>query len=319
MDILEGDEKNVFEFFSQLQQTYGGNWDGEELLIDSDDFGFINSVCYNFLEDINIGVTSLKLKRAFVYNNRNGQDADFIGIRIGFTGKFEGDNATKHNSRECIYIYNGNQEFSITSEENSALKWVFIRFPKDKFHLLADNSNTVITQLMENKMPWFYYSSLLPEINVLVNDIFNVMHQKDIRRGIFLGKAIEILTMFKRVLETNNQKHIAFNIHPSDIKQMVMLKDQLLEDYTIQPNLKILSENVGMSLSKLHRTFKKVYGMPILQFFNKHRIEEVDRLIRNTDRTLVDISDVLGYTHLSHMSRTYKKHFGYSPSDVKKA
>ncbi|AZQ65324.1 AraC family transcriptional regulator [Flammeovirga pectinis] len=318
MIILEGDEKNAFNFFSQLQQQYGGTWDGEELLIDNEDFGFVNSVSYSFLGNINIGVTSLNLKKGFIYNNKNGQDADFIGIRIGFTGKFEAENSLNHANRECIYIYNGNQEFSIKSEKDSPLKWVFIRFPKDKFHLLADDSDTVITKLMDNKMPWFYYSSLLPEINVLVNDIFNVMHQKDIRRGIFLGKAIEILTMFKRVLETNNQKHIAFNIHPSDIKEMVTLKDHLLIDYAVQPNLKTLSEDVGMSLSKLHRTFKKVYGMPILQFFNKHRIEEADRLIRNTDRSFVDISDALGYTHLSHMSRTYKKHFGYSPSDVKK-
>jgi len=78
-----------------------------------------------------------------------------------------------------------------------------------------------------------------------------------------------------------------------------------------------LEELAALSnVSKFHliHQFKKKYGLSPIQYHQRARIGKARELIRNTDRSLSEIADALGFESIHSFSRTFKKVDGLPPS-----
>ncbi|MBD0400855.1 AraC family transcriptional regulator [Flammeovirga sp. EKP202] len=311
--IVKGDESNPFLFFENLAQRFNGSWNGEEYASDND-FGKIQSVTFGYMNSLYVGITELELSEEMIFENDPITDRQFVSIRIGKIGDFN----KKHSQaqqKDSIYIYNNLQKFKIVYPAKTKMSWFFIRFPKDIYDLLGTDKSSDFYQLISNPKPWFYYSPMLLNIEVLINEMYNVLHDKVVRRGLFLSKAIEIITRLREHGTANKLSNIAYDIHPDDLDVMLQLKDEIIADFTKIPNVSQLSAEKGMSKSKLQRGFKSVFKMPILHFFNHQRVLEGQRRIRTTHHDFTQIAIELGYTDLSHFSRVYKQFLGKRPSE----
>lgn len=67
------------------------------------------------------------------------------------------------------------------------------------------------------------------------------------------------------------------------------------------------------AVSKFHfcRVFKAVTGMTVMQYINDYRLTIADVTLKNTDRTVSQISHLCGFEDESYFCRCYKKRFGY--------
>ena len=82
-------------------------------------------------------------------------------------------------------------------------------------------------------------------------------------------------------------------------------------------NLGELSKRYFVSVNHIIRSFSDEYGITPKQYQLKKRIDTADELMKNTDLSLGEIADILGFSGLQHFSATYHRLRGYSP--VKKA
>jgi len=64
--------------------------------------------------------------------------------------------------------------------------------------------------------------------------------------------------------------------------------------------------------------FKKEVGVNFIDYLTKERIDNAKYLIRNTNKSVKQISRDVGYNDSNYFSRVFKKHSGYSPSAYKK-
>lgn len=62
------------------------------------------------------------------------------------------------------------------------------------------------------------------------------------------------------------------------------------------------------------RAFQKYYGMTFIQFFTQKKIAYACGLLKNTDTPILEISNNLAFSSLSHFCRTFKKLTGFSPN-----
>ncbi|PWJ38564.1 helix-turn-helix domain-containing protein [Sediminitomix flava] len=314
---ITGSESNPHEAYERIAAEHNGKWDGEVLQVDIDWLKFeIISFCY--FHEMYIASCQLKTDRVFVLNNEPGDDEKhYIVIRIGYTGSFSKKDASRRFNHDGVFIYNSNQVFSMEYPFQVHSEWVIIRFPYDVFKKMVGEEATKLKALFEDDAPWFQYYSLDPELERYVKEMVSFSHKKSRRRMAFLGRTMDILGALIEKMEEDILHIPHTNIHPEDLKTMVLLKDQILSDFSVLPNLQELSLELGMSVSKLNRLFKSVYKLPVIQFFNKHKIEEVHRHIRYTDKSMTEIAIDLGFSHVGHMSRTFKSHFGYAPSQLR--
>ncbi|MCY1703727.1 AraC family transcriptional regulator [Deinococcus sp. SL84] len=88
-----------------------------------------------------------------------------------------------------------------------------------------------------------------------------------------------------------------------------------LERHFNQPlNITQLAEQVGMSASQFHRSFKAVTAMSPLQYQKTLRLSEAQRLMLTRKIDAARAAFEVGYVSPSQFSREYRRQYGVSPS-----
>lgn len=108
-------------------------------------------------------------------------------------------------------------------------------------------------------------------------------------------------SMFLQIIQLRNPVR-------TDIKQVV---EQHYATPVTLPELAYLS---GRSLSSFKREFQEIFNMPPAQWIRLKRLEKASELLENTEMNVSDICYSLGFENISHFSRIFKEHFGYSPT-----
>ena len=70
----------------------------------------------------------------------------------------------------------------------------------------------------------------------------------------------------------------------------------------------------GLSEGHFARAFKQSVGLPPHRYLLKLRVDAAADLIRNTDRSLTDVSLEVGFADQSHFTRTFSREMGETPS-----
>lgn len=77
-----------------------------------------------------------------------------------------------------------------------------------------------------------------------------------------------------------------------------------------------LAELMNVSRSQLHRKTKKATGRSPVQLLRETRLKKSRQLIEEGETNYSEIAYACGFNSLSYFSRSYKKQFGYAPSDT---
>ena len=92
------------------------------------------------------------------------------------------------------------------------------------------------------------------------------------------------------------------------------IHDQLMAHPDQRATIEALARAHHMNASTLKSVFKAVYGEPIASHMKRHRMEEAARLLRETDRSVGDIAQQVGYENQSKFSKVFRDHFQVLPT-----
>ena len=97
-----------------------------------------------------------------------------------------------------------------------------------------------------------------------------------------------------------------------------------LHDYLTQleggmPTLLELASMFGRSAQLLNDDFAAEYGESIYCFMQERRFQQAHEAILKSDVALKQLSERLGYSHVSNFSAAFKQRFGYAPGSLRKA
>lgn len=79
-----------------------------------------------------------------------------------------------------------------------------------------------------------------------------------------------------------------------------------------------LAEYAHANRSYLSAKFKKETGLSIMEYINKKKIEEAERLLRFSDKSLIAIASYLSFSSQSHFQNTFKKVTGKTPTQYQR-
>lgn len=79
-----------------------------------------------------------------------------------------------------------------------------------------------------------------------------------------------------------------------------------------------ISDHVKMSAAYLGRLFKQVTGITFIEYLTKFRLKKACHLLRNTDLTVNDISDQVGFTNSSYFYIIFKKNMECTPNQYRR-
>lgn len=133
-------------------------------------------------------------------------------------------------------------------------------------------------------------------------------HDRVICRAIFLELLLELLDTHQRL---NEGTVAATNIAGKARLVLEKLSRKKIEDC---PSIQTALEELGYSYAHLCRMFRRVYGLTPLGYINAIRIERAKLLLRDTELTISQVADRIGFESSAYLSRLFKKQTKMTPS-----
>ncbi|MDB5083465.1 MAG: transcriptional regulator, AraC family [Bacilli bacterium] len=108
--------------------------------------------------------------------------------------------------------------------------------------------------------------------------------------------------------------------YPSEKERNVQNIISFLDShYTEDIHLTKLEEHLHLSRHHLSRIFREITGVTIFDYLYQRRINQAKILfLLEVNKTVTDVCFELGFKHLTHFSRIFKKFVGYTPEQFKK-
>lgn len=97
------------------------------------------------------------------------------------------------------------------------------------------------------------------------------------------------------------------------------IKDYVKQNYgNINLSMNQVSDYVNMSAAYLGRLFKQVTGITFTEYLTKYRLDKACSLLKDTDKTINEISDEIGFTNSSYFYIIFKKNLDCTPNQYRK-
>ena len=97
---------------------------------------------------------------------------------------------------------------------------------------------------------------------------------------------------------------------PSERMYVARAERYISEHYESRLSVGEIATNLGISEGYLHRIFKRVKGMGVIEYINRHRVSVALELMQIKGLTLAEASSNVGVEDPSYMSRLFKKILG---------
>jgi AraC-like DNA-binding protein len=123
--------------------------------------------------------------------------------------------------------------------------------------------------------------------------------------------------------------HLAQHFRPAEVLQGEFVRqqersarlkpvfDHLSEHFAEKLTVGAAAKLVHMSRPQFMKRFKKVAGMTFVTYVHHVRLSHAVPLLKETDRTVADIANHVGFTDQSYFDRRFKAAFGVSPKEFR--
>lgn len=138
-----------------------------------------------------------------------------------------------------------------------------------------------------------------------------------------LQKAIErcdVNSVVKTHVHQRARQHFSGgqNFTPNSAEMIETVKNYVKAHIQDEISMEDIAEVVYLNPQYMVRMFKKQEGISILEYITNERIAMAQVLLRETDYTIYQVADRVGYPNYSYFSRVYKKMTGKTPQEYKK-
>ena len=158
--------------------------------------------------------------------------------------------------------------------------------------------------------PWFAARS-----SASIEHVFSELYRvpPEIRRGYFKVKILELLLFLSALpVEVNR---------PSYSRAQVSLAQDighyLLENTEERITVTDLSRRFGASPTMINTSFRGVYGMTPAAFLRAQKMHAAALLLRESDRTVLDIASQFGYDNASKFAKAFRDVIGVPPNSYR--
>lgn len=186
----------------------------------------------------------------------------------------------------------------------------------DEVFKLSDKS-PILQSLIKGDQPLLFEQMVYPSLQRIVYEILNEEIDETFIIPLLRIKAEELICRLLMELEKRDEVHL-YPLNTADIQVLYEIKDKILQHLDIPPHIKNLAEQASMSITKLQRLFKQVFGDSIFSYYQTFRINEATRLLREEKLSVSEVGYQLGFTNLSHFSRVFREHIGVKPKQYTK-
>lgn len=89
--------------------------------------------------------------------------------------------------------------------------------------------------------------------------------------------------------------------------------------YATDLSLQMAADEMGISVSYLSKLFKEELGETFIDYVTRIRLEKAQELLVETELTMQQVAEAIGYTSVQQMFRVFKKKLGMTPGEYRES
>lgn len=126
--------------------------------------------------------------------------------------------------------------------------------------------------------------------------------------------AYQLLELFL-TSQLGKEEQKPLNLHADEVQRLMKVEALLVKDYSKSaPTIDELARIANISATKLKKDFKTLYGHPIFEYYQRHRMQRAKELLLMNEYSIKGVGIMVGYSNLGHFAAAFKKEFGILPS-----
>lgn len=157
-----------------------------------------------------------------------------------------------------------------------------------------------------------HHFPITPQMLRLIHQIKNCPLTGNLRKLAIESKVMELLLLQLSQIQVLSGQ--AMKKEKYDFDQMAHAKKIILSRIENPLTLHQLAKEVGTNECSLKRDFKKAYGTTVFGFLNETKMSKAKHLLQEEQRTVKEVSEIIGYKNPQHFSVAFKKKYGIQPS-----
>lgn len=97
-------------------------------------------------------------------------------------------------------------------------------------------------------------------------------------------------------------------------EKILRARDFMIQNLERNLTIPMIANQVGTNQCYLKKGFKAIIGQSVFEFLKSNRMQKSKYLLQNTQKSIQEISNEVGYASLSSFSQSFKKFYGINPS-----
>ncbi|ODS86434.1 MAG: AraC family transcriptional regulator [Cytophagaceae bacterium SCN 52-12] len=276
-----------------------------------------------YFEHVHIGYGSAALAREV----RLDFESDFETVEMHFSLKGGSSARTGHFSGEVDF--SGNQHNIIYANRlKGEMRWhptdfqlleinlsprFFTRFLPEGSHL-SDRFRETIEKGRSGLLSATHRLISL-RMYELIREIMHCNRKGIFKRMFLEARVIELLLL--QLEQMDEAPHPAVSLRKPDIDKLYAVRDYLLAHLDTTCSLTDLAHRVGTNEFALKKGFRELFGTTVFGFWHDAKMEQARKLLAEEDRSVSEVSDLVGYQNPRHFSSAFRKKFGVLPSRMR--
>ena len=158
-----------------------------------------------------------------------------------------------------------------------------------------------------------FFSGTLPEYKMSFRKIIRELQQCE------YGYEDYIASLFNNILLlVSRQQHNGENYTVTIPEEIEMAVSYFNENYNTKISVAQYAESLHISTNWFIRNFKQHMKISPAQYLLSLRMVNAQSLLENTDYSVGEIAEIVGYDNQLYFSRVFKKEYGISPAQYRK-
>jgi AraC-like DNA-binding protein len=267
----------------------------------------------NLLNGVQIIFFDYFLRQDLIFHRKKASQSYYV-MRID-----EAPEQTE-NLKAALFFSDANTEWYYLAPANTKIRTMHILFSKNWLQELLINEpkgETLISNVLLKSTLYHYeildseYKRLLSHITQRKKD--SVFEQLEIHNAIMFI----LERFFTRFYKKISEEYKPIRASSDELQRLKTVESEILKDFSYTPpNINQLSRMAAMSPSKLKLIFKQVFGMPVYQYYQKHRMQKGKAMLITQKYSIKQVAAELGYTHVKDFSKAFQKHFDQFPDEL---
>lgn len=193
---------------------------------------------------------------------------------------------------------------------NNILITVHVDLLKDLLN--KKEGDSLLHTIISSNEPYLYEEIVSTEMQHLASRIFEATVQEQLVDFYYKLKAEELIYLFFAEL-LKREKSANYPLNAEDAKMMYLIRDKIIADLSMPPNIYELTLFSNMSESKMNRLFKQIFGNTVYNYYQSLRMEMAAYFIKEEKLSVSEVGYKMGFSNLSHFTRLFEKHIGLKP------